>query len=58
MADRLAKADDPDSAVGPNDLPVAYIKLGDVLMAQGNLARTHIISEGFGRYRELGQSRP
>jgi tetratricopeptide (TPR) repeat protein len=37
MADRLAKADDPDSAVGPNDLPVAYIKLGDVLMAQGNL---------------------
>jgi tetratricopeptide (TPR) repeat protein len=37
MADRLAKAGDPDSAVGPNDLPVAYIKLGDVLMAQGNL---------------------
>ena len=38
MADRLAKADDPDSAVGQNDLPVAYIKVGDVLMAQGNLA--------------------
>ena len=28
----------PRQAVGQNDLPVAYIKVGDVLMAQGNLA--------------------
>ena len=42
MADRLAKADDPDSAVGPNDLPVAYMKVGDVLMARGNLAEALI----------------
>jgi len=36
MADRLTKAD-PDNAGWHSNLPVAYIKVGDVLLAQGNL---------------------
>ena len=39
IADRLAKAD-PNNAGWQRDLSVTYNKVGDVLVAQGNLARS------------------
>jgi hypothetical protein len=37
MADRRGKSD-PDKAGWQSDLPVAYLKVGDVRLARGNLA--------------------
>jgi hypothetical protein len=52
IADRLAKVD-PGNAGWQRDLSVSYNKVGDVLVAQGNLAAALVLEAG-GGLRRIG----